>query len=147
MSLVFVSAAVFLAAALVNSTESYVSSDKPQKLFLTEDQVVKFIQATKSQLCKKFGYPFQPVNTEYITQVGNNYECRFTFAGFSPVGTGIYSLGVTSTFSPEGNLVGDLKFQSTTTIDQMDAFDGFQSGALVTKQELPTINQLRAAFS
>ncbi len=143
MSLLFLTAAVAVAALITSKSEKYESVRKP----LNENQISNFIQVTKGKLCKKFGYPFQPVMTEYIKPSGNNYECRFIFAGFSPVGTGIYSLGVTAIFSPEGNLVGDLQFQSTTTIDQMDAFDGFQSGKLVTHQELPTISQLRAAFT
>jgi hypothetical protein len=134
-----------IAYLVVNSSEPYTApQSSPTRL--TEQMISDFIQVTKGQLVKQLGYPVQPVSTEYVTPNGNNFDCRFIFAGFSPKGTGIYSLGVSATFSPDANLVGSLKFQSDSTIDQMDAFDGFQSGSLVTKQDLPTISQLRAAF-
>ena len=144
-NLVLLAAAGFLAYTLVNSTEPYVATPS-SAVPLTADMIQKFIQVTKQELCKQLGYPVQPVETTYVRPNGSNFDCRFMFAAFSPKGTGIYSIGVSSTLSSDGNLVS-LDLQNDNTIDQIDAFGDFQSGSLLTKPTLPTIAQLKAAFS
>ena len=116
---------------------------------VTPDELDKIIRLTHAALSKKIGKCTYCIETTNISLTGNTYAGRFLFT----VLTGYpYGISVDSTVekgeSGDPETVTSINLQSNKTIDTMDAFGQFKSGADIEAVDtLPNIADLQSALN
>jgi hypothetical protein len=125
---------------------SYTSSTMT---VVTPDELDKIIRLTQAALSNKIGQCTYCIETTNITLSGNTYSGVFLFSVLTgyPYGISVAStVEKGSTGQPE--TVTSVTLQNDTTIDQMDAFGTFVSGADIdSSSKLPTIADLQSALN
>jgi hypothetical protein len=125
---------------------SYTSSTMT---VVTPDELDKIIRLTQAALSNKIGQCTYCIETTNITLSGNTYSGVFLFSVLTgyPYGISVAStVEKGSTGQPE--TVTSVTIQNDTTIDQMDAFGTFVSGADIdSSSKLPTIADLQSALN
>ncbi len=106
----------------------------------------RFVQLTQPEVVKKLGGKclVYPIDTSYIRQDGDVFHCRFMFTVLTDKQ---YPYGIDVNVDIKDNQVISIQTESQNTIDHMDAFDDFESGAELKQEPLPTLNQLQSAFA
>jgi hypothetical protein len=116
---------------------------------VTPDELDKVIRLTQAALSNKIGQCTYCIETTNITLSGNTYSGVFLFSVLTgyPYGISVAStVEKGSTGQPE--TVTSVTIQNDTTIDQMDAFGTFVSGADIdSSSKLPTIADLQSALN
>jgi hypothetical protein len=116
---------------------------------VTPDELDKIIRLTQAALSNKIGQCTYCIETTNITLSGNTYSGVFLFSVLTgyPYGISVAStVEKGSTGQPE--TVTSVTIQNDTTIDQMDAFGTFVSGADIdSSSKLPTIADLQSALN
>jgi len=125
---------------------SYTSSTMT---VVTPDELDKIVRLTQAALSNKIGQCTYCIETTNITLSGNTYSGVFLFSVLTgyPYGISVAStVEKGSTGQPE--TVTSVTIQNDTTIDQMDAFGTFVSGADIdSSSKLPTIADLQSALN
>jgi hypothetical protein len=125
---------------------SYTSSTMT---VVTPDELDKVIRLTQAALSTKIGQCTYCIETTNITLSGNTYSGVFLFSVLTgyPYGISVAStVEKGSTGQPE--TVTSVTVQNDTTVDQMDAFGTFVSGADIdSSSKLPTIADLQSALN
>ena len=131
---------------LKSESEKYEPQPQTQTVPITHGLTHKFIQLTQPALVQKLGGKclVYPIETSYIRQDGDTFHCRFMF---TVIQTNQYPYGVSVSSDIRDGEVISIELENLNTIDTMDAFDKFESGAQLKEQPLPTLNQLQSAFA
>jgi len=116
------------------------------KVPITHALTHKMVQLTQPALVSKLGGKclVYPLETSYIRQDGDVFHCRFMF---TVIGEKEYPYGVAVSSDIQGDQVIGIQLESMNTIDKMDAFGSFETGAQLKQEPLPTLNQLQSAFA
>lgn len=107
---------------------------------VSPEDLSRILQVTKNALEKKIGSPTYPLETTYIRQTGDTYNCRFMFTVL-----GGYPYGLAVDSDVKGGEVVDLRLQE----DGGSTVDGFGNTFVRGSefvQEFPTIAQLRSVM-
>jgi hypothetical protein len=109
------------------------------------DQVIRLTQKALSAQIKECTYC---IETTQISLTGNTYTGAFLFmvvTGF-PYGVSVISTVVKGE-SGDPETVTSVQLQNMNTIDQMDAFDQFKSGADIETSTLPQLADLQSTLN
>ena len=133
-------AGVLLAYYLMK--EPYEMSKEPKSDPVTRDIMNTLVAKAQPAVAKKLGKCVYPLETNYVRQEGDTYKCRFTFMVVDA-----YPYGVGVSVDIKGNEVVSVTLENQRTIDRLDSFDQFESGAAIKQASVPTAAQFKAVFS
>jgi hypothetical protein len=115
---------------------------------VTPDEMEKVIRATQSALSKQIGKCTYCLETTSINLTDNVYSGRFLFSVIPGQGGGAYGVAVDANIDKAKDYtVKNIALQSMNTIDAMDPYTQFKSGAEIQEANLPKFSDLKSVMS
>jgi hypothetical protein len=129
-----------------SESEKYETTPQSQSVPITHGLTQQMIQLTQPALVQKLGGKclVYPIETSYIRQDGDTFHCRFMF---TVIQSNQYPYGISVSSDIRDGAVVSIELENLNTVDRMDAFNQFETGAQLKEQPLPTLSQLQSAFA
>jgi hypothetical protein len=135
-------AGILLAYYLMKEPYETTPAMETKSVTVTRDIMNTLVAKAQPAVAKKLGKCVYPLETNYVRQEGDTYKCRFTFMVVDA-----YPYGVGVSVDIKGDEVVSVTLENQQTIDRLESFDQFETGAAIKKASMPTAAQFKAVFS